>query len=81
MTQKWRPSLAFVLGGALCGTLALSFVGLVAFRYLGPMMGFREAAILLAIIIAGATSILGWLLVRLLLRPICMYRLLFASDF
>ncbi len=70
MKRKWRPSLAFVLGGALCGTLLLSFSGLVAFRYLGPVLGYRNTAFLLAIVITAATAILGWLLVRLLLRPI-----------
>lgn len=70
MTGKWRPNLAFVLGGGLSGTLGLSFVGLVALRYLGPEIGFRNAAILLATGITLATAILGWLLVRLLLRPI-----------
>ena len=70
MIRKWRPSLALVLGGALCGTLMLSLTGLVAFRYLGPEIGFRNAAILLAILITGATTLLGWLLIRLLLRPI-----------
>ncbi|WP_170397780.1 sensor histidine kinase [Ruegeria arenilitoris] len=70
MRPKWRPSLAFVLGGALCGTLLLSLTGLVAFRYLGPELGYRNAAVLLAVIITAATAVLGWLLVRLLLRPI-----------
>lgn len=68
--RRWRPSLAMVLGGALAGTLALSFMGLVALRYLGPVTGFRQAAVLLALAIAGATVVLAWLLVRLLLRPI-----------
>lgn len=70
MRRKWRPSLAFVLGGALCGTLLLSFSGLVAFRFLGPELGYRNAALLLALVITAATAVLGWLLVRLLLRPI-----------
>ncbi|MGH1454165.1 MAG: sensor histidine kinase [Paracoccaceae bacterium] len=70
MTRRWRPSLWFVLGGALAGTLALSFVGLVALRYLGPEVGFRNAAIGLGVIITTATALLGGLLVRLLLRPI-----------
>ena len=70
MTRKWRPSLGMVLGGALCGTLMLSFIGLVVLRYLGPEIGFRNAAILLGAVITGATTVLGWLLVRLLLRPI-----------
>ncbi|MBB4122853.1 sensor histidine kinase [Martelella radicis] len=74
MSSHWRPSLAFVLGGALSGTLFLSFCGLVVFRYLGPAIGFREAAILLGSLIALATGFLGWLLVRLLMRPILALR-------
>ena len=70
MSGHWRPSLAFVLGGALGGTLVVSFAGLVALRYLGPVIGFRNAAILLALSITLVTAVLGWLLVRLLLRPI-----------
>lgn len=70
MTRKWRPSLGQVIGGALAGTLLLSLLGLVALRYLGPEIGFKQAAILLAIVIAVITALPGWLLVRLLLRPI-----------
>lgn len=70
MTRRWRPSLALVLGGALAGTLGLSFAGLVALRYLGPEIGFRNAAMLLAGLIVLATAGLGGLLIRLLLRPI-----------
>lgn len=68
--HKWRPALWMVLGGALLATLALSFAGLVALRYLGPETGFRDAAIVLALVIGAATAGLGWLLARLLLRPI-----------
>lgn len=68
--RRWRPSLAFVLFGALGGTLAVSFAGLVALRYLGPEIGFRQAAVLLAALITLVTAVLGGLLVRLLLRPI-----------
>ncbi|WP_436398620.1 sensor histidine kinase [Roseobacter sp. S98] len=70
MTRRWRPSLGFVLGGALFGTLFLSFLGLVLLRYIGPEIGFRYAAMILAVCIAALTAVLGWLLVRLLLRPI-----------
>lgn len=70
MTRRWRPSLAFVLGGALTGTLALSFIGLVALRYLGPTIGFKAAAVGVGLTITAATAGLGWLLLRLLLRPI-----------
>ncbi len=68
--RRWRPPLAVVLGGALAATLVVSFIGLVVFRYLGPEIGFREAAVLLGLAIAAATAVLGAILVRLLLRPI-----------
>ena len=70
MNRHWRPSLGLVLGGALVGTLLVSFAGLVALRYLGPLIGFRSAALILGIAITAATALLGWLLLRLLLRPI-----------
>ncbi|MEM1428893.1 MAG: HAMP domain-containing sensor histidine kinase [Pseudomonadota bacterium] len=70
MRRKWRPPLALVLGGALAGTLAVSFAGLIAFRYLGQDIGFRNAAMLVALAIAVVTAILGLLLIRLLLRPV-----------
>lgn len=68
--RHWRPSLGFVLGGALAATLGLSLAGLVALRYLGPVIGFRAAALGLGLLILAATAALGWLLRRLLLRPI-----------
>lgn len=68
--RSWRPSLALVLGGALAGTLGLSLAGLVALRYLGPVVGYRWAAGGLGLAITLATGVLAWLLVRLLLRPI-----------
>ncbi|MEX0279257.1 MAG: sensor histidine kinase [Ruegeria sp.] len=70
LTRKWRPSLGLVLGGGLAGTLALSLMGLIALRYLGPELGYRNAAAVLAVVIGMATCVLGYLLVRLLLRPI-----------
>lgn len=70
MTRRWRPTLGFVLGGALLATLGLAFAGLVALRYLGPEIGFRAAALALGAVILLLTGVLGWLLVRLLLRPI-----------
>lgn len=68
--RHWRPRLSVVLSGALLATLALSLAGLVALRYLGPEIGFRRAALLLGGVILLATLCLGWLLARLLLRPI-----------
>ncbi len=70
IVKKWRPSLGFVVGGALLGTLGLSFIGLVALRLAGPLIGYRLAALLIAGVILAATLVLGWLLVRLILRPV-----------
>ena len=70
IVRKWRPSLGQVVGGALLGTLGLSFVGLMALRLTGPLIGYRPAAMLIAGVILLATLILGWLLVRLILRPV-----------
>ncbi len=70
MMRKWRPSLWFVLGGAMAGTLALSLAGLVAFRYLGPAWGYGEAAVALGLAIALLTTVLWLVLLRLLQRPI-----------
>lgn len=70
MKQHWRPSLGFVLFGALAGTLALSFIGLILLRYAGPEIGFKNTAALIAIAIALITGVVGWLLLRLLLRPV-----------
>lgn len=70
MTQHWRPPLILVLAGGLAGTLALSFAGIVALRYLGPEIGFRNAAMALGVAITCATALLGWLLLRLILQPI-----------
>ena len=68
--RKWRPPLWFVLGGALGATLTFALIGLVCLRYLGPEIGFRQAAALLAGGIGLLTLGLLWLLVRLLLRPV-----------
>ncbi|SFJ43266.1 HAMP domain-containing sensor histidine kinase [Celeribacter neptunius] len=80
MSRRWRPSLGFVIGGGLSGALLVSLLGLVALRYLGPEIGFRKAAVILAIGILVTTATLGWLMVRLLLRPIAQLRDYAASH-
>lgn len=70
VAEKWRPSLWVVLGGALVATLGLSLLGMVLLRYLGPEVGFRNAAYLLATGIFGITAVIWWFLLRLLLRPV-----------
>jgi len=70
LRRKWRPQLWLVLGGGLAGTLGLSFLGLVALRYLGPEIGFRQAVVLLALAILAGTVVVGWLIHRLIHRPL-----------
>jgi two-component system OmpR family sensor kinase len=70
IARKWRPSLWQVVGGALLGTLGMSFVGLVVLRLLGPVIGYRWGVALVGAVILLATLVLLWLLMRLLLRPI-----------
>lgn len=70
ISRKWRPSLWLVIGGALAGTLGLTFVGLIALRLLGPVIGYRLAVLIVGGVILLATLGLGLLLLRLILRPI-----------
>lgn len=67
---KWRPPLWIVLFGGLAATLGMSLVGLVALRLVGPEIGFRNAALVIAAAIAAATAVLGWFLARLILGPV-----------
>ena len=67
---KWRPPLLLVLGGVLGTVLAAPLAGLFALRFLGPSLGFRSSALLIAALVLLLTLILGYLLWRLLLRPV-----------
>jgi two-component system, OmpR family, sensor kinase len=68
--RKWRPPLLLVLGGTLGAVLALPLAGLLALRIMIPAFGFRHSALMIAGVILIATAILGYLLWRLLLRPV-----------
>ncbi len=70
VTRKWRPPLLLVLGGTLGAVLALPLAGVLALRVLNPVFGFRQSALMIAAVILVATAILGYLLWRLLLRPV-----------
>lgn len=67
--HKWRPPLALVLGGALVGVLTL-VLGLVNLRVWGNVLGWGEVAWLVVGIAVVATGLLGYLLMRLVLRPV-----------
>jgi signal transduction histidine kinase len=70
IAAKWRPSLALILGFTLSMVLCLPLVGIVAVRYLWPVLGYREAVIVAGCGIVLATLYVGYVLWRILLRPI-----------
>ena len=70
IARKWRPPLLLVLGGTLGAVLTLPMAGLLALRWLSPLMGFRMSALLIGAAVVLASMVLGWLLWRLLLRPV-----------
>lgn len=68
--RKWRPPLALVVGGTLAGVLGLPLVGIGYFRVAGNVLGWAETSWLIAWMAVMATAILGFLLWRLVLRPV-----------
>ncbi|MEP1522260.1 HAMP domain-containing sensor histidine kinase [Ascidiaceihabitans sp.] len=70
ITRKWRPPLALVIGGGLAGVLMTPLVAIVYYRVFGNIMSAKEVALLVTLIAVVATSILGFLLWRLVLRPV-----------
>ncbi|APX13378.1 sensor histidine kinase [Tateyamaria omphalii] len=72
IVRKWRPPLAFVLGGTLAAVLALPLIGIVNLRLFGNVLGWGEVAALVIGIAVVATAALAFLLWRLVLRPVWM---------
>ena len=68
--RKWRPPLALVIGGTLAAVLGLPLIGIAYFRLAGNVLGWGETAWLLGWMAVIATGILGFLLWRLVLRPV-----------
>lgn len=68
--RKWRPPLALVVGGTLAGVLGLPILGLFAIGPLAAMIGAGPARWVVLGGVVLATLVLGWLLRRLILRPI-----------
>lgn len=68
--QKWRPPLALVIGGTLAVVLCLPLLGVGYFRVAGNILGWGETAWLIFWMAVAATAILGFLLWRLVLRPV-----------
>ena len=68
--QKWRPPLALVIGGTLAAVLILPLLGIGYFRVAGNILGWAETSWLIGWMAVIATAILGFLLWRLVLRPV-----------
>lgn len=68
--RKWRPPLALVLGGTLAAVLVSPLFGIIYLRLWGNVLGWGEAAWLIGWLGVVATCVLGFLLWRLVLRPI-----------
>lgn len=68
--QKWRPPLALVIGGTLVAVLCLPLLGVGYFRLAGNILGWGETSWMIGWMALAATSILGFLLWRLVLRPV-----------
>lgn len=68
--RKWRPPLALVVGGTLLAVLVLPMVAIGYFKVAGNILGWLETAQLLGFMAIVATTILGFLLWRLVLRPV-----------
>ncbi|WP_245848297.1 sensor histidine kinase [Octadecabacter ascidiaceicola] len=71
---KWRPPLWMVVAVTLCVVLSLPIIGIFFVRYMWPVMGYQEAVYAAAIGVFVATFIVGWVLWRLLLRPMIAMR-------
>ena len=67
---KWRPPLAFVIGGTLAAVLCLPLIGIVWFRLAGNILGWGETGWLLFWMAVVSTAVLAFLLWRLVLRPV-----------
>ncbi len=68
--RKWRPSLALVIGGTLAAVLLAPMVGLVVVKLLWGYMRYRYAVLLVGAGVLLVTVVLGWLLWRLILKPV-----------
>jgi len=68
--RKWRPSLALVLGATLAVVLCLPLIGIAALGVLAPRLGQGGALVLVVLAVVAAMALVGWVLARILLRPI-----------
>jgi signal transduction histidine kinase len=70
VNPKWRPPLAFVLGGTLAAVFFLPLIGIGYFRVAGNVLGRAETVWMIGWMAFAATVVLGFFLWRLVLRPV-----------
>ena len=70
VVRKWRHPLALVLGGTLATVFFLPLIGIGYFRIAGGVLGWAETTWMIGWMAFAATTILGALLWRLVLRPV-----------
>ena len=70
ISDKWRPSLALILGATVAAMLALPVVGILGSRAIGREIGYLQAQFLFGALILIASVGLGWVLWRILYGPI-----------
>ena len=68
--QKWRPPLALVVGGTLAVVFFLPIIGIGYFKVAGFILGWGETALMIFVMALIVTVVLGFLLWRLVLRPV-----------
>ena len=68
--QKWRPPLTLVIGGALAAVLAAPIIAIGYFKVAGFILGWGETTLMIVVIALVLTALLGFLLWRLVLRPV-----------
>ncbi len=70
VTRKWRPSLTLIIVGAMAGVVAVTIFGLLWIRVAGNILSAKEVALTIIALSITAALILGYLLWRLVLRPV-----------
>ncbi|MEM6306056.1 MAG: HAMP domain-containing sensor histidine kinase [Pseudomonadota bacterium] len=70
VARKWRPPLALIVVGAMAGVVAVAVFGLLWVRVAGNILSAKEVALTIIALSVTAALILGYLLWRLVLRPV-----------
>lgn len=70
LRQKWRPPLALIIAGAMTGIVAVPVLAITYFRIAGNILSSKETALTIVALALVSAAILGFLLWRLVLRPV-----------